>query len=380
MKNRQLADRANDARAVWRGRGQIGRYQLGPILGVGGMAEVFKATDSSADGDRRTVVVKRILPTHSHDTEFVRLFMAEAKILSLCHHPNVVQAYDFGESGGVPFLVLEYVDGPSVSSALGTLRSSGRKMPMEVAAHFAHEVCQALDYVHTLKGEDGEPLKIIHRDVTPSNIILTNDGGIKLLDFGIAKYRTSDVPPSDGLIKGKVAYLAPEALEGRAIDSRVDLFSLGVVLHEMLTLTRLFQSDSQIAASQKILALPMAPPSKTRPSVPHDLDAIVMKALERDPANRYQTAREMANDLQWFVSDSGLKKDRLRAFVRGLHTLSPPAVSPREVTVTVVDEAPPRRGRGRVLFDRIARAVLRRAVPKAVAKTATKTGAPRPGR
>jgi serine/threonine protein kinase len=364
MTKRELSDRADDARAAAKGGGRMGRYELGPLLGTGGMAEVFKATDASAVGDRRTVVVKRILPTHSHDTEFVRLFMVEAKILGLCHHPNVVQAYDFGESGGVPFLVLEYVDGPSVSGALSTLRSSGRKMPMEVATHFAHEVCRALEYVHGLKGEDGAPLKIIHRDVTPSNIILTNEGGIKLLDFGVARSRASDLPTSEGPIQGKVPYLAPEALAGKAIDSRVDLFSLGVVLHEMLTLTRLFQSDNHVAAAQKILTLPMAPPSKTRPSVPPELDAIVMKALERDPANRYLTAREMASDLQRFVSDSGLKKDRIRAFVDGLHQLTPAPVSAREVTVTVVDEVPPRRGRGRLLLDRIARVMRRNAVTK----------------
>jgi serine/threonine-protein kinase len=364
MTSQQSSDRTDDERAAPSGRGQIGRYQLGPLLGVGGMAEIFRATDSLARGDRRTVVVKRILPTHSHDTEFVRLFVAEAKILNLCDHPNVVRAYDFGESKGAPFLVMEYVDGPSVSSALGVLRSSGRKMPMELAAHFAHEVCQALEYVHTLNGENGEPLKIIHRDVTPSNIILTNDGGIKLLDFGIAKYRASEVQTSDGLVKGKVPYLAPEAIEAKAIDSRIDLFSLGVVLHEMLTLTRLFESDSRVAASQKILSLPMAPPSKTRPSVPPELDAIVMKALERDPANRYQTAREMANDLQWFVSDSGLKNDRIRAFVHGLNMLTSSRLSPREVPVTTVDEVPQRRGRGRVLFDRIARVVFRTAMTK----------------
>ncbi len=357
MTKRRLAERGDDARAAPNVRGRIGRYELGPLLGVGGMAEVFQATDPSAGSDRRTVVVKRILPARSHDTELVRLFMAEAKILRLCDHPNIVQAFDFGVSGGAPFLVLEYVAGPSISGALSALRSSGRKMPMEVAAHFAHEVCQALAHVHTLKGEDGQPLKIIHRDVTPSNIILTNDGGIKLLDFGVA----SD--GRDGPMRGKVGYLAPEALEGKAIDSRADLFSLGVVLHEMLTLTRLFESDRQVPGARRVLTLPMAAPSKTRPSVPRELDAIVLKALERDPSNRYQTASEMANDLQWFVSDSGLKKDRIQAFVHGLNMLTPPRGSPGEVPVTIVDEVPQRRGRGRVLFER-ARAVLRNAIAK----------------
>lgn len=182
---------------------QVGRYELGQLLGVGGMAEVYKATHTVPGGGRRTVVVKRILPVLSRNATFMRLFVAEAQILGLLHHPNVVQAYDFGESDGTLFLVLEYVEGPSVSSALMGLRASGQRMPPVAAAHFASEVCRALEYVHTLTGGDGEALNIIHRDVTPSNIVLTTAGGIKLLDFGVAKYRASQARTLEGTIKGR---------------------------------------------------------------------------------------------------------------------------------------------------------------------------------
>jgi serine/threonine protein kinase len=322
-------------------RQHVGGYELGRLLGVGGMAEVFKAEYNPVRGARRTVVVKRVLPRHVNNSEFTKLFVAEAKILGLLNHPNVVQAYDFGEADGALFLVLEYVDGPSIAEALETLRELHREMPLAAAAHFAHEVCLALDYVHNLKGGDGEPLNVIHRDVTPSNILLTKAGGIKLLDFGVAKYRASQVETSQGLIKGKAAYLAPETLEAKPIDSRIDIFSLGIVLHEMLTLVGLFESDSHMLTFRKILTLPIDPPSKTRPSVPPELDAIVMKALERDPARRYQTAGEMATDLRRFVVENGLPENWNGAFVRALGDLAPGAPrAPVEGTAATANELP----------------------------------------
>lgn len=304
---------------------QLGRYKLIQLLGVGGMAEVFKARCASPGGFERTVVVKRILPVHGRDPEFVRMFVAEAQLLGLLHHPNVVQAYDLGEFEGTLFLVLEYVDGPSLARVMSTLRSTGKLMPIVAAAHFAYEVCRALDHVHTLKGSDGEALNVIHRDVTPSNILLTQSGGIKLLDFGVAKYRASQALSVEGTVKGKPAYLAPEALEAKSIDNRVDIFALGVVLHEILTLRSLFESDSQVLTFRKILELPIPSPSSFRPEVPPELDAIVMKALERDPDRRYQTAGEMAGDLNKFVGSQKMRMDEVCAFVREVRTRPAPA-------------------------------------------------------
>lgn len=325
MSDDSLAPRAADARGRSGQPGQaaepavlaqVGRYELIELLGVGGMAEVFRARCSGPGGFERTVVVKRILPANCEDPEFVRMFVAEAKILGMLHHPNVVQAYDFGEADGTLFLVLEYVDGPSVARVLRAVRAMRTMMPVAVAAHFAHEVCRALDYVHTLPGSDGEPLHVIHRDVTPSNIVLTSSGGLKLLDFGVAKYGASETRTQHGTVKGKPAYLAPEAVEGKAIDGRVDLFSLGVVLYEMLTATDLFGAENELITLHRVLEMPIQPPSAVRPDVPPELDAIVMKALQRDPEQRYASAAEMARALDEFVIASRLHMDQVVAFVR----------------------------------------------------------------
>src|SRR6185369_15844793 len=262
---------------------RIGKYELVEPLGVGGMAEVFKARCTGAGGFERLVVIKKILPAHCQDPDFLRMFIAEAKILGMLHHPNVIQAYDFGEEDGVLFLVLEYADGPSLMRTLGALRAARRPMPPAIAAHFAHELCRALDYVHGLRGSDDEPLGVIHRDVTPGNVVLTSSGGLKLLDFGVARYSASVARSEHGTLKGKAAYLAPEALAGRDIDHRVDIFSVGAVLHEMLTGDALFAAGSHLETIWRILEAPVPRPSSLRSGISRDLDAVVMKALERDP-------------------------------------------------------------------------------------------------
>jgi serine/threonine-protein kinase len=298
------------------GLGKVGPYDLLELLGVGGMAEVFKAQASGLTGPGRVVVIKRIQPAYGEDAEFVAMFVAEARILGLLHHPNVVKAYDFGDANGALFLVLEFVDGPSLGRVVRRLSSSRRKMPPAIAAYFAREVCRALEYVHTLETFDGAPLNVIHRDVTPSNIVLTSTGGLKLLDFGVAKYGTSKVRTRHRTLKGKPAYLAPEALEGNPIDARIDLFSLGVVLHEMLTLKDLFSSDNELITIRKVLAMPIKLPSQSHPEVPPALDAVVMKALSRDLEGRYASAREMGHDLNEIVLASRLRVEEVVAFTR----------------------------------------------------------------
>jgi serine/threonine protein kinase len=301
--------------------GQLGRYRLLKSLGVGGQAEVFKANYSGPGGFERTVVVKRILPGNCEDPEFLRMFAAEAKILGMLHHPNVVQAYDVGEMNGTLFLVLEYVDGPSLGRLLRALRSAQHPLPLAVAAYFARELCLALDYVHGLRNSDGTPLNVIHRDVTPSNVALTSTGSLKLLDFGIAKYDSSGVQTQHRALKGKPAYLAPEAIDGREVDGRVDLFSTGVILHELLTLSPLFGADHELTILHKVMQMPIARPSASRPDVPPALDAIVMKALERDPDCRYATAAQMARDLDEFVVGAQLHVEDVAHFLREVEPL-----------------------------------------------------------
>lgn len=293
-----------------------GRYELLEPLGIGGMAEVFMARAGGPGGFERRVVIKQIQPMHGADPEFVRMFVEEAKILGMLHHPNVVQVYDFGEDRGTLFLVLEYVDGLSLSRVLRALRDGRRKMPPAIAAYVAREICRALDYVHNLGDSRGRPLGIVHRDVTPSNIMLTSSGGLKLLDFGVAKSRTSEAMSRAGTVKGKPAYLAPEQIEGRGVDGRVDLFALGIVLHEMLSLEHLFAGDRDLITLKKVREMEIPVPSAKRPEIPPALDTVVLRALERNPNRRYRTAVDMACALDEVVVASQLRMNDVATFIR----------------------------------------------------------------
>jgi eukaryotic-like serine/threonine-protein kinase len=280
---------------------RMGRYELLHPLGIGGMAEVFKARALGPGGFARDVVIKRILPAHGDDPEFIRMFVDEAKLLGLLHHPNIVDVYDFGEDDGVLFLALEYVEGPSLSRILRTLRAANRKAPPAIVAYVAREVCRALDHVHSLCDRDGRPLDAIHRDVTPSNVIVTATGSVKLLDFGVSTFKDAVQITKAGTVKGKPAYLAPEQLEGKPIDGRVDLFALGIVMHEMLSLQHLFAGDSDLGTVKKIMEMQIPSPSATREDVPAALGDIVMRALERDRERRFASAAEMARALDDFL-------------------------------------------------------------------------------
>jgi serine/threonine-protein kinase len=302
----------------------LGRYELVQPLGVGGMAQVFKARAVGPGGFQRDVVVKRILPEYGRDPEFIRMFVDEAKLLGLIHHPNVVQVYDFGEDDGVLFLALEYVEGPSLSRVLRTLRGANKRMPPAIVAFIAREICRALACVHELRDVQGRPLGAIHRDVTPSNVILTPAGTAKLLDFGVATFKNALQATKAGTVKGKPAYLAPEQLEGKEIDGRVDLFALGIVMHEMLTLQHLFAGDSDLQTVKQIMERPIPSPSANRDDVPQMLERTVMRALERDRAQRFANAAEMAAALDEFVIASKLHVGDVVNFVRAISAAATP--------------------------------------------------------
>jgi serine/threonine-protein kinase len=299
---------------------RCGRYQLLRPLGAGGMAEVFKARVSGRSGFQRDVVLKRLLASNSEDAAFVNMFTDEARILGVLHHPNIVQALDFGSSGDHLYLVLEYLEGPSLARVL----RSRCPVPPAVVAYVGREICRALDYMHRAVDESGAPLGLVHRDVTPSNVIVTPAGAVKLLDFGIAKFAKARQTTDAGVVKGKSAYLSPEQLRGATeIDGRVDLFALGTVLHELCTGERLFAGASDLATMQSILHMKVAPPSRKSPSVPPALDRVVLRALARDRSKRYQNAAEMARALDDVVVASGLRVDEVASFVRTVE--APPA-------------------------------------------------------
>ena len=301
---------------------KLGRYELLHPLGAGGMAEVFKARAFGPAGFARDVVIKRILPAYGSDPDFVRMFVDEARILGLVRHPNVVQVYDFGEDNGTLYLALEYVEGPSLSRILRTLRAANRPPPPAFVAYVGREICRALAYVHALEDGDGAPLEVVHRDVTPSNIIVTPAGAVKLLDFGVAKFSTAARSTRAGTVKGKPAYLAPEQLEGKIIDGRVDLFSLGIVMHETLSLQHLFAGDSDFHTAKKIMEMKIPSLTAKRSDLPLELEDIVMRALERDREDRFRSAEEMGHALDEFIVGAKLRLEDVAAFVREIETMA----------------------------------------------------------
>jgi serine/threonine-protein kinase len=284
---------------------RIGRYEIIGRVGAGGMAEAFRAIARGPGGYQREVIIKSILPDLASDPEFVRLFIAEAKLLGMINHPNVVQVYDFGEQDGRHFLALEYLDGPSLEQLFRYLVRTDQMMSISVVAHIAREMCLGLSAAHRLCGPDGEPMYVVHRDATPSNVLTTTAGAIKLVDFGIARVGRRTKATHTGTVQGKPAYLSPEQIRGAAVDARADLFAAGVVLHEMLTHHSPFESVDALTAMYQVVENEVPPPSRLRADIPPLLDAVVLRALQKSPANRYQSAAEMADALEPLAREDG---------------------------------------------------------------------------
>lgn len=279
----------------------FGKYFLIDKVAIGGMAEVFKAKTFSHGGFEKLLVIKRILQHLSDNREFVDMFIDEAKISVLLQQPNIVQTYDFGKIRENYFIAMECVEGKDLKGILRKLAERRKLLPIEYAVYICHEVCKGLDYAHKKANLRGEPLGIVHRDMSPSNVLVAYTGEIKIADFGIAKAEISIYNTKDGVLKGKFEYMSPEQASGQPIDARSDIFAVGIMLHEMLTGRRLFKSESEIRTLERIKAVDVKPPSDTNPNVPARLDEIVMRALSRDVADRYADAREFQTDLLEFM-------------------------------------------------------------------------------
>ena len=269
----------------------VGQYTLYERLGRGGMATVNRAEMRGLAGFRKPVALKRLHPHVAEDPAMVQSFVHEARLASHLHHPNIAQTYDLGRAGDSYFIAMEYVPGSTLTQLLR--RSAAARVPMSIpiALTILSQICDALDYAHNFCDEGGEPLGIIHRDVSPSNIIISSTGVVKLIDFGIAKAAGFGKAEA-GLIKGKLSYMAPEYLEGQ-LDLRADLFGLGVIAHELLTGRPLFHAKSDRDTVRLLRELPIQPPSRWNPDVPDDLDDIVLTALQRTPELRWQSAAAM---------------------------------------------------------------------------------------
>src|SRR6185312_8718261 len=284
---------------------RFGQYTLTARLGRGGMADVYRARREGAAGFERTVVVKKILSSHNEDPQFVDMFINEAKIAARLTHPNIVQVYELGEENGEFFIVMEYVKGKDLLRLLRALAQSKPEnpaVPPLVAAYIARETARGLGHAHEHTDENGATKPIVHRDVSPQNIMLSYDGQVKIVDFGIAKALDSMKEETrTGALKGKFAYMAPEQIGGHSPGPQSDIFAAGVVLHEMLTGRRLFKGSSDYETLQKVQTMPVPPPSTVVQAVSPELDAIVQQALERDRQGRYSKASHMARDLDVFL-------------------------------------------------------------------------------
>jgi len=296
---------------------QFGKYTLFERIGRGGMADVFKGRTRGPAGFERIFVVKRILPSLSDDPAFVRMFVEEAKMSARLNHPNIVQVFELGSVEGEFFISMEHVSGHDLSETMRALwRTSGAPRP-ELVAYIGREICRALGYAHGLTDERGQLLGMIHRDVSPSNVMLSYEGAVKLLDFGIAKALSDAPDPArGGTLKGKYAYMAPEQTEGENVDRRIDIFAAGIVLHEVLTGRRLFKGQNDMQTIERVRSCQVRPPSASNPACPPLLDAILLRALARDPDDRFQTADEMADALDEVVHDAHFTPQQLALALR----------------------------------------------------------------
>ena len=275
----------------------IGGYEIVGLLGTGGMAQVLLGRQTGPNGFERPVVVKRILPHLVRRQSFVDMFLDEARTIASIRHPNVVSIHDFRHEDGELFMVMEYLEGETVASLRRRLNARDERMPMALWCHIFAETCAGLHAAHQATNEIGLPLNLVHRDVSPPNILVTYDGAVKLIDFGIAKSDHRSSQTDAGHIKGKYAYMSPEQAEGKALDARSDVFSLGIVVFEMTTGKRLFKRDTDLLTVQAVCNDLIPEPNDDWPEYTEDLHKICSRALCRDPSERYQSALEMRRDL-----------------------------------------------------------------------------------
>ncbi|HEY1811965.1 MAG TPA: protein kinase [Kofleriaceae bacterium] len=278
---------------------QFGPYVVYERLGVGGMATVHRALERGVEGFERYVALKRLLPHLAEDASFIKAFVREAKLASLLTHINIVQIYELGRVGTEYFISMEYIDGRDVRQVLRHARKVTGPPPIHVTVGLLLQLCEALDYAHTKVDETGSPLGLVHRDVSPSNLLVTNQGHLKVIDFGIAKAQSAQLRTQTGRVKGKLAYMAPEAISGsRDLDARSDVWAVGVILHELLTARPLFASKNEYQTLLKVQRVDITAPSVFNQAVPRELDAIVYRSLARDPDHRFTSAAELRRELE----------------------------------------------------------------------------------
>lgn len=282
---------------------RYGKYWLVDKVATGGMAEIYKAIAVGLDGKQYTLAIKRILPQFSNDEEFVSLLVDEAKIMVLLNHPNLVPIVEFGKVEDSYFIAMDYVDGTTLKALFRRVRTRQEQFTVDMAVHVVREIGIGLAYAHRKTDAQGKPLDIVHRDISPANVLISFEGDIKITDFGISKAANQSHRTQVGIIRGKTGYMSPEQTRANhTIDQRSDIYSLGIILFELLTGERLYKADSVPEALRMIREGKIPGVHDLRPEVPEELEAILMKALSQDSETRYQTAQEFVDALNEFLS------------------------------------------------------------------------------
>jgi serine/threonine protein kinase len=300
---------------------RLGRYEVLGLLSIGGMAEVYLARVAGLAGFEKLVALKRMLPHLTIQPGFVEMFLAEARLAAMLDHPNVAQVHDIGEDTGNYYYAMELIRGADLRQLMKAQSKVSGGVPLHCAIAIGLGMCAGLEHAHELRDHLGQPLGVVHRDVSLSNVMVSYDGTVKITDFGVAKLTSNDARTRTGTLKGKIGYMSPEQCRGEQLDRRSDVFAIGIILYELVTGRRLFRPDgSEFAILQKIIREDATPPSQYRPDLPAGLEAIIMLALQRDRRLRYQTARDMQRDLEALAREQRLPASpiELGEYVRSL--------------------------------------------------------------
>src|SRR5262249_36420326 len=302
---------------------KLGKYEVIRQIAVGGMAELYLARTVGMEGFEKLVCVKRILPQYANNPSFVNMFLNEARLAATLHHPNIAQVYDIGQEQGEYFFAMEYVHGEDLGRLVAAAQESGVPVSLDCALTLVSGLCAGLPYAHERASRDGKPLGVVRRDVAQTNVLVSDDGAVKLVDFGIARAGGEPVQSAVGGLKGKISYMSPEQCRGKtALDRRSDVFSVGTMLYELTTGRRPFIDETEYAVLQQIVKRVADPPSVVIPGYPPALEAIVMRALARDVNRRFSTALELQNQLEDYAHDNRLRVSPL-VLARLMSTLFP---------------------------------------------------------
>jgi len=307
---------------------RLGPYELLRRIATGGMAEVYLARRGGPHGFKKIVAVKRILPQYARDPDFVAMFVDEARVCARLGHPNIVQVFDFGEQDGELYMAMEYVDGTTGARLVRAAAGRGEDISLDVSLHVTLSILRALEYAHSARDEDGRPLALVHRDVSPGNVLIDRSGAVKLTDFGIARAAEIERRTDAGQLKGKLGYMSPEQVVGRELDARSDLFTAGIVLAEMLILRPLFSGGKELDVLMRIRDADVSPIDRTASRVPDDIRSVLFRALARDPNLRWPTAGAFAEAIEDIVRRRRLQigPSRLATLVEKLGLVAGPDV------------------------------------------------------